>query len=363
MGFLIGPMLWLLLLAGTEFSTEAVDVSVGDAHGCALYENGSVWCWGAYPGEDVDPPYTAKRVLDLPYATSIASGRLGSCAVDTKQNLWCWGVDYQRSVRANSMILSTKPFLVEGLPPVALSDLGFDHQCAISNAGDVWCWGGNSCGEIGCGDTDTHAEPVQVLYVYDVIALSTGVNNTCVILEWGQLSCWGSDNPTGAGGGAFIYESTEPLVFGIKELGEFVDVANGRNFACGIRTSGKVTCWGSNYMGQLGSDELRLGDGLVGIGEVDGITDAEDIDLGLFHGCAVQQGKVICWGVFDITTTKLPFSVPGINNATRVGTGNLFNCAVDAGQVVCWGEAKLNGVPVIEGIGQNMPVPVPGLPY
>jgi alpha-tubulin suppressor-like RCC1 family protein len=362
MGFLVSSMLWLLLLPGSDFTTEAVDVSVGYAHGCALYDNGSVWCWGAYPGEDAEPPYTAQRVPGLPFATSIASGRLGSCAVDIKQNLWCWGVDYQRSVRANDLILSTTPFLVEGLPPVVLSDLGYDHQCAISEVGDVYCWGGNSCGEIGCGDTDTHADPVQVPYVYDVIALSTGVNNTCIILSWGQLSCWGSDNPTGAGDRAFIYESTEPLVFSAEDLGEFVDVANGRNFACGIRTSGEVTCWGSNIMGQLGSDELRLGDGMVGIGEVDGITDAENIDLGLFHGCAVEQGKVICWGVFEGTNPEPPSTVPGIDSATRVGTGGLFNCAVNAGQVVCWGEEELNGVAVIEGMGQNKPVPVSGLP-
>jgi len=361
MGFLIGSILTLILLAGTDFSYEVTDVSVGEAHGCAIYDNGSVWCWGAYPGKVAEVPYVAKRVQNLPYATSIASGRFGSCAVDLENNLWCWGVDYQRSLRANELLLSTIPFLVEGLPPVIQSDLGYDHQCALSIEGEVWCWGGNTGGELGVGDTEMYSEPIKVLYVTSAVSMSTGVNNTCVILDRGSLSCWGTDNPTSKDE-PFIYNSSEPLIFSVENFGEFSDVANGRNFGCGLRTDGKVTCWGSNILGQLGSEALRLPEGPSGIGEVDNITNASDLDAGYFHACAVQRGEVICWGVFESTTPRLPYSVPGITNATRVGTGGLFNCAVDDRKVVCWGDAEIDGVSVIEDMGANKPALVPGLP-
>ncbi len=356
----------LLLISNSAAATVAVDVDVSDSRACVLYDDGAVFCWGDPLSEDV-PPFTAEKVDGLPPAKSIAVGRFGACAIDGTGGLWCWGIDLQRTLRNEKLVHSTSPFKVEGVPEVKEVDLGFVHMCVLSHAGQVWCWGQNPCGEIGCGDKEPHADPTRVPSVYAAKSLSTGINNTCVVYGINELSCWGSDNPTQEGN-PFIYETTEPVQLSINFFGAMKSVANGRNFACGIRTSGEVTCWGSNIMGQLGTVEPRLREGWVGIGEVDGITDARDLDASYFNACAVDKGRVVCWGaplfpgLAEESMSQPPTAIPVIRNATRVALGTLFGCAIDDGRVVCWGEEEVEGMPVIEGMRRDKPVAVPGLP-
>ncbi|MBT8408919.1 MAG: hypothetical protein KJN93_04780, partial [Alphaproteobacteria bacterium] len=171
-----------LLVAGTPaFGETAVDVDVAEFLGCALYDTGDVYCFGQIPGDTFSLPLVAQRIADLPPAQSVAVGRFGACAVDVQSQLWCWGLDYQRSMRAEQVIFTSTPFVVEGLPKVRAVDLGYGHVCAISRDADAWCWGENACGEIGCGHTDPVGEPTKVPYSEGVRAISTGVANTCAV--------------------------------------------------------------------------------------------------------------------------------------------------------------------------------------
>jgi alpha-tubulin suppressor-like RCC1 family protein len=353
------------------FAAEAVDVAVSEYFGCALYQDGAVYCWGHFPVEGHDePPFRAKRIENLPAAVSVATGRFGACAVDKSGGLWCWGFDYQRSVRKDDFIASMKPFAVEGLPPVQRATLGYSHICAISHDGEAWCWGENPCGELGCGDKQSKSEPLRVILPARVRAISAGINNTCAVLESRKLACWGSDNPTRQGQ-PFVYESTLPVFLDPGKVGLFDDVANGRNFACGIRDDGRVTCWGSNIMGQLGTKKPRIGHSAVGIREVQQIRKADDLDADYFYTCAATKGRVYCWGNITFASQAglglggtTPEPVSGISRATRVGIGPSFACAVDAGRVLCWGREHHEGThtAVIDGMRPDRPVPVPGLP-
>ncbi|MFD0980628.1 hypothetical protein [Tropicimonas aquimaris] len=357
----------LIFSGGTVLASEAVDVAVSDWHGCALYDSGEVYCFGQIAGSEFNIPFTAYHVPDLPPAVSIAAGRFGACAIDKQGSLWCWGYDFQRSHRAGEEIVSKVPFQVEGLSKVRSVDMGYSHICAIPESLDVWCWGENTCGEVGCGHTDPVSEPTKVPYTEGVQWISAGVNNTCATFNTGWLVCWGSDNPT-MPGKPFIYESPEPILMDEDYFGSMNQIANGRNFACGIRSlvNGEVTCWGSNIMGQLGTDTPRISEGPVGIGEVDGITNAMDIDATYFNACAVAGDQVICWGapLFSDTSEMLqpPTPIEGLIGATRVAIGPNFGCAVVEGEVLCWGFADHEGKPIIEGMTPSAPVTVPGLP-
>ncbi|WP_161594551.1 RCC1 domain-containing protein [Marimonas lutisalis] len=364
----LGILGWVLM-ATLASAQEAVEIDVSETLGCVLYDDKSVYCFGEYPGDGGGPPFAAWRVEGLPPASAIAVGRFGACAVDWAGRLWCWGLDYQRSMRAHAPIVSHGPFQVEGLPPVRAAALGFNHVCAVAVDGRLWCWGENPCGEVGCGNTDRVIEPLQVPGIRGVRSLSAGVNNTCVVLWGGQLSCWGSDNPTEPGR-AFVYESTRPLLMKPSYFGALSKVANGRNFACGLGEGGQVTCWGSNLMGQLGTQTLRItgGSEAIGIGEVAGVGQATDLDADLFAACAVQAGAVICWGTPTYeepspeTVALPPEPIPGIAGATRVALGAAFGCAIADGEVLCWGLSEFEGSPVIDGMAPDRPVPVPGLP-
>lgn len=364
----IAAIIGLILVGNTSVAADAVDVDVSEFLGCALYDDGGVYCFGQFPGQEFEQPIIAQKVLGLPPAASIATGRFGACAIEISGLLWCWGLDYQRSERSQELVLSNRPFQVEGLPKVRAVDMGFNHICAISVSQEAWCWGMNTCGEVGCGHSDPVPEPKKVPYSEGVQHISAGVNNTCATFSGGELVCWGTDNPTQPGR-PFIYESPDPTLLHEEYFGKMGQVSNGRNFACGIRRGGEVTCWGSNIMGQLGTETPRLSEGAIGIGEVEGVTDAKDIDASYFNACAVQNSQVICWGapLFKSTSeagamSQPPTPVTGIEGATSVSLAPPFGCAVASGQVMCWGEEEFEGKPLIEGMTPTNPVVVPGMP-
>lgn len=369
------------------WAAEPVDLSAGEVHACALYEDGAVYCWGEVPGDEaLELPFTAWRVSDLPPAVAIASGRLGSCAISAAQELWCWGLDYQRSARANSFLGGLKPFLVENLPPVTDVAIGFGHNCALSEAGEVWCWGGNFHGEVSKEENTSIGEPVKIPFLNHVIDISAGVNGSCALLSHGKAVCWGSDNPT-MPGVPFIYESRTPVYFDLQQFGRLSAIESGRNFTCGISLEGQVTCWGSNIFSQLGTASPRVPIRTGGIGEVEGIEAATDIDASYFAACAVQHGKVICWGLplyelakpatdWEGNTPPLrkpgedflpPHTLSGIEQASRVAVGEFFVCVINAGKVLCLAPpapAGKNGAPreFLPGAQIDHAVPVPGLP-
>ena len=79
-------------------------------------------------------------------------------------------------------------------------------------------------------------------------------------------------------------------------------ITAGGGHTCALRQTGTITCWGSNWAGQLGNGkntgDLRddSADSSVPV-EVEGITDATTITAGEDHTCALRQtGTITCWG-------------------------------------------------------------------
>lgn len=353
-----------LLAAGLASAERAIDLDLGPFHGCALYDTGEVYCWGDAPGQTPRLPVAASRVEGLPPVWALATGNLGSCAIDRDGALWCWGVDVTQSLETQSFVTSDKPVAIRGLPRVHSVAMGYSHICAIADVTrEVWCWGSNDCGEVGCGDTEPRSLPTKVPYVAGATSISAGVNNTCVVFGGGQLSCWGSDNPTRQGD-PFVFETTEPILFASHAIPPLASVSNGRNFSCGIGTDGRVTCWGSNIMGQIGTREPRLGLPFSGIGEVDGLDRATDVDASYFGACAVQDGDVHCWGNVHHAKSGGDYAdvtMREFGSAEKIGVGAAYSCAVVDGRVLCWGRPK-DGTAAIPGMSLAVAVPVPGLP-
>lgn len=361
------------LLTGAPLAAQTpVDVSVGDTLGCALHDTGEVWCWGQVLGHLAEPPYTAWKVEGLPPARALDVGSHGACAATRSREAWCWGIDLAASIRAVDAVIAEVPVKIEGLPEVSAVTAGHTHQCALGwHGGEVWCWGANPCGELGCGDTRDRAEPVRVPFVTDAIALGAGTGSTCAVMIDGAVSCWGSDDPAGLNDGeGFVFASTSPLLFDPDEIGRFRKVANGRNFACGLREDGRVTCWGANILGQIGTDAPRMGNRYSAIGEVDGLAEVGDLDAADYNACATTGGAVRCWGIAPMyaadpvlgfpTETVRPVS--GLAEATRIGVGEHFACALEAGRVLCWGAIAEDGTELLPGMRPDRAVPVPGLP-
>lgn len=73
-----------------------------------------------------------------------------------------------------------------------------------------------------------------------------------------------------------------------------------------------------------------------------------DIDAGAYHTCALQSGKVSCWGLNDVGQTNVPQDLVDV---THIATGSYFSCAADLNGVRCWGRSHAGetNVPDIAG--------------
>lgn len=139
-----------------------------------------------------------------------------------------------------------------------------------------------------------------------------------------------------------------------------VQVGAGDGFLCGLRASGRLTCWGANTRGQrgLGHDVEALDPA-----DVPGIAGATAIAVGGQHSCALVRGGVVCFGANGSGQSDParpgglagPTPIPGIADAVEVAVGPELSCARRAGGAVsCWGKLA-----VLAGSGATGPVEVP----
>jgi len=170
---------------------------------------------------------------------------------------------------------------------------------------------------------------------------------------------WSADRTAGADarpidtGVAHDSGTTAPLVTRI-------DIGN--NHTCALAANGRVKCWGSNALGQLGlGDTFNRGDGANEMGQalpevalgVDTVVGT--IAVGDDHACVLDRGWVKCWGdnhngqlgLGDVANrgdqpnemgAALPaVALTGTSNVLVVGSDH--SCELDLGGAVrCWGD-------------------------
>lgn len=206
-----------------EAEQNVEEVSIGDAHACIRYQNGTVRCRGSFTdvGETRFGPYRARAferergrgpvfVLDG-RATSVHSGNYHACAITEGGSLWCWGANHHGQVHAVARHTTEPPHLVRSPGKIALPGrvetvaLGGSTSCALLQDGGVYCWGFGDNGLLGVADDGRHTpgtrrsvlKPKRVPLELPAKAIALGGNACnpliCVTLTSGQLMCWGSD--------------------------------------------------------------------------------------------------------------------------------------------------------------------------
>ncbi|MGY8699083.1 MAG: RCC1 domain-containing protein, partial [Candidatus Poseidoniales archaeon] len=148
----------------------AVSIVAGKEHSCAILDNRSMMCWGlgnlgqlGNGGTTQSNP--APVYVDLPTgrdAVMISAGYQHTCAVLDNGSTYCWGVDNKGQLGngATTTDSQTAPVYVNlpaGRTPVALSPaVTAFHTCAILDDASMKCWGYNSEGQLGNGGITTN---------------------------------------------------------------------------------------------------------------------------------------------------------------------------------------------------------------
>jgi alpha-tubulin suppressor-like RCC1 family protein len=125
-------------------------------------------------------------------------------------------------------------------------------------------------------------------------------------------------------------------------------VTTGNGFSCGIRTTGRLFCWGWNHVGEAGSDPDT--DPPTPTQVTGGGADWTTVAAGGSHACGLRRpGRLFCWG-WDLygqigdgaadagADQPAPIRVGTASDWTAVTAGNGHTCGRRAnGRLYCWG--------------------------
>lgn len=202
----------------------------------------------------------------------------------------------------------------------------------------------------------------------NIIDISAGSDHTCAIqgsspsATTGTVFCWGKARSIGNG---TDNDSWVPVL--VSSNDGFTNtavskVAAGGNTTCAIE-GGSVWCWGGagGFAGSLGNGTVNSsslpikvlpnGSGADAFSNNGNVT---DVDASFARTCAIESGKVFCWGYENdalglggqSATPSASYAnrvadsaTPGFRaaTATKLHMGFNFHCAVAGGQLWCWG--------------------------
>lgn len=234
-------------LGGTRYNDEG-------GHGCAVREDGAVYCWGQGNRAQLGNGYTDDTVLEPRQIgsdtdwTAVTAGwaRRGDGSV------WYWGNAGRILVlgggyQLNTYLLMTTPTL--GGTGSSAAGFGSD-TCLVKTDGTLWC------DEVPVDDTWYNSTGVHVVQrtivqvgaAKDWASATRGRFHQCAIDLAGVLSCWGSNYSGELGLGDKTDRDVPTPVAG----GPYKKVVAGGSNTCAIKTDSTLWCWGENFYGQVG---------------------------------------------------------------------------------------------------------------
>lgn len=341
-----------------------VTIATGQNLACALYKAGTVKCWGALISGSTATP---TAISGLTNVTSLAVGSDAVCATLRDGTVECFGKNNFEQLGNGSTSDSAVPVKVTGVTHATAVTGGGGFACALIDNGTVTCWGLNDAGQLGDssafetvgpdGSVRAQHSPVAVPGIADAVAISASTElangsggGVCALLADKTVSCWGALHP---GASEDRNESPQP----VDGITGGTEVSAGANHACAL-VSGVVKCWGKNESEQLGSaTPTNFPTGVLTVSQLNNV---KSIAAGSYFTCALLgNGKVSCWGSAElgelgsrVTTqaprgvekaTPDPVTVPLSGPADGIEASDGYACAtLRSGGAECWGANTSN---------------------
>jgi alpha-tubulin suppressor-like RCC1 family protein len=324
---------------------DAVQISAGGTHTCALRRDGTVVCWGRNTNGELGNGTTMNSttpvvVSGLTGIQSISAGDTHTCALAASGVVSCWGAGTLGQLGNGSATDRTTPVSVTGLPAsVRQISAGALHTCAVLATGATYCWGYNFFGQLGDGTTTNRLIPTLIAGSNSAV-VSAGTTHTCALAAGSNLLfCWGNNFYGQLGDGTTTNRSAPTYS---SAFGAVQSVSSGAAYTCVVNTTGGVRCVGLNSGGQLGNGTTTNSATPV---TVVGLSAVAQIETGLETTYArLMDGTMRAWGANPLgqfgdgtTTSRLtPTIVPG--SAVELAAGQSHACSrASTGVIRCWG--------------------------
>lgn len=343
----------LVFAACTKKQTGWKTITAGANHTCGIKAaDNTLYCWGwnhygqLGDGRNLPRPTPAKIGAETDSWLEVKIGFNHTCAIKASDNkLYCWGYNRFGQLGDGTLVNRSIPTKIGDDTWVGIT-AGYAHACGIKADKKLYCWGDNSSGQLGDGTNAKSNVPTKVGSDTDSwIKIAAGDEHTCGIKADNSLYCWG-DNSFGELGDSTTANKKVPAKAGAEAdrwIAVEVGGESGYSYTCGIKTDGKLYCWGSNNNGKLGDG--TAGNRLVPtqIGDDKWL----EITTGLVHTCGIKADKKLyCWGensygqLGDGTTVKkdVPAKI-GNDNWLEITAGSAHTCGIktEDNSRNCWG--------------------------
>lgn len=147
-----------------------IHTAVGSEHTCALLESGSVQCWGSNEKGQLGNGGTENSSVPVQVTgldsgvIAIDSGDAHTCALKDDGSVYCWGDNDKGELGNGNNEQQSAPAQVSGLAnAITQMSAGPEHTCVLDADKVAWCWGQGSIFDLlGDGKREDSSVPVQV---------------------------------------------------------------------------------------------------------------------------------------------------------------------------------------------------------
>ena len=232
-------------------SYKAQHIAAGSRHFCVNTADGLVFCWGDdsrqqlgyVPDSQTGNSKVAIAVAGIGNAVNISAGLYHSCALISGGSVSCWGDNSKKQIVNNLVTRVGVTAVSQSTTVVKVASGGYENCYLLADA------------KVNCvGDNTEYQSPGLLTGTYTDVAV--GLNSVCLTKsQSNQVSCFGSNtnNKLGRTGLKSATPSDVGSLTAATISAGFRVVAVGDEHACAIRDNFFLYCWGLNTSGQLAS--------------------------------------------------------------------------------------------------------------
>ncbi|MBK7005865.1 MAG: hypothetical protein IPH37_12645 [Burkholderiales bacterium] len=259
-----------------------VSVSIGDTNAVALADDGTVYSWGAYPGQADSSsqrqfPGQVRAVTGagvLSNVVAVSAGWNWSAALTGDGKVVAWGFNSDaRTGQSTTIMVVDRPSYVQrdsdgtAVDGIVAISAGYGFGMALNNAGQVYTWGSNFMGQLGQNNSNNTSRPRALLVknadgnglLSNIKRVSAGGNHAMALDQDGKVFASGSATSGQLGDGPnrpVMNQSLLPRAvvnsLGIGQLSNIAAIATGDTHSLALDNDGRLLIWGDDYQQNLG---------------------------------------------------------------------------------------------------------------